>query len=682
MVTVAPRLSVVVPTRNRPDLAATCVRSVLAQEGAPAFELILADQSQGRETADRARRTAAGDPRLKVVGVDGAGRSRALNRGLAAATGAWVVVVDDDCRPKPGWLAALTAEIDAAGDRAVVVGRVVAGPAAPGRGEPPAILDEPAPMDVRGRVDRDWIYPNLAFPRGAIEEIGPYDERLGVGTTLPGGEDNDWGYRLLRAGWTIRYRPSPVVEHEAWRSVAERAALKRAYGLGQGGFYAKHLARGDLFIAWRLARDVARQGAGAAGAALRGRWAAARGHVAYLGGLVAGLARMAPMLTARGGRLQIVSIDVETGAFDPTAPLAAEGAYVIGRFRGRPVARRILSRRRPRHAGELAARLGADGEEAIAVARREIEAGLRGVPSAAEVGVVIATRNRVHDLRDCLAALGRLDPPPGEIVVVDSASDDPAAVAAVARGGGVRLVRCDRAGLSLARNTGAAAARSPVLAFLDDDCRVDPCWLEGIRRGFEDERVAIVTGSFAPAELATPAQRLYLRLAHMDRRGFLPRRFTRDSPPSRHWPLDAWRMGSGGNLAVRAGALAALGGFRLDLGLGTPAMGGEDLFLLFDAIRSGVDVVYRPDAMAWHRHHRDLASLRRVMFGYGAGHRAYLRAAADTGWTRRRIGVYLGSFAYDRAKRLASALARGDPRRVGLVLRETAGMLARAPRAT
>src|SRR5262249_6990391 len=154
----------------------------------------------------------------------------------------------------------LASEIGAAGERAVVVGRVVAGPTAPGRGIPPAILDEPEPREVRGRVDRDWIYPNLAFPRAALEAIGPYDERLGVGTSLPGGEDNDGGYGLLRAGWRILYRPAPVVVHEAWRSTAERAALKRAYGLGQGGFYAKHLARGDPFIAWRLARDVLRQG--------------------------------------------------------------------------------------------------------------------------------------------------------------------------------------------------------------------------------------------------------------------------------------------------------------------------------------------------------------------------------------------------------------------------------------
>ena len=52
-------------------------------------------------------------------------------------------------------------------------------------------------------------------------------------------------------------------------------------------------------------------------------------------------------------------------------------------------------------------------------------------------------------------------------------------------------------------------------------------------------------------------------------------------------------MGSGGNLAVRRRALRGWGGFREDLGLGTPARGGEDLFLLWQAIGTGATVVYR-----------------------------------------------------------------------------------------
>lgn len=291
----APRLTVLVPTRGRPDLAATCVASFLAHDPS-GFELVLSDQSEDDRTASAATAAAAGDPRFVLVRAPGRGRSRALNAGLGRCRGAWIVMTDDDCEPLPGWLASLEREIASAPPRAAVVGRVLPGPVEPGKADPPATLDEPGPRDWRGRVDRDLVYPNFAVPRSVFEELGRFDVRLGVGTPIPGGEDNDFGYRLLRAGYTLAYRPTPAVLHRAWRTVEERLALKRAYGIGQGGFYAKHLARGDAFIAWRLARDLFRNARAAGGAAIRGNEAGARGHLAYLFGLGTGMARMGRLL--------------------------------------------------------------------------------------------------------------------------------------------------------------------------------------------------------------------------------------------------------------------------------------------------------------------------------------------------------------------------------------------------
>jgi glycosyltransferase involved in cell wall biosynthesis len=366
----------------------------------------------------------------------------------------------------------------------------------------------------------------------------------------------------------------------------------------------------------------------------------------------------------------VLELDLDGEPLAPPQIGADEIAYIVLRRGGRFVGRLIVDGSSAPGPDELLARAGA----AAAGAAEPLRHG--PIPRAGELSVVIATRNRPADLRACLAALSRQEAAPLEIVVADSASDDPVAVESVAREAGARLVRCERRGLSLARNAGAAAARGSILAFLDDDCRVDAGWLAGLLRGFEDEGVGVVTGSFAPLELETEAQRLFLEYAHMDRRGAVPHRFSRGVPMSRHWPLDAWRMGSGGNIAVRAEAFRSIGGFRLDLGLGTPAHGGEDLFLLWSAIRGGRDVVYRADAMAWHRHHRGLPSLRRVMFGYGAGHAAYLRAAVRAGASRRQAAVYAASVWYDRLKRLARAVGRGQVARAALVLREGAGLIA------
>lgn len=808
------------------------MRTILAQRGAPSFELLVIDQSADDATRHAVARAVAeagtgravlvernreagigaqemlpeskpatGDPGPDSAGTSGAvsrviwvrsresGRSRALNAGWPLARGAWIAIIDDDCEPHLDWLAWLDAEVKRAGPRDLVVGRVMPGPVQPGKAFPPATLMDPLPAEYAGRVDRDLVFPNVALPRDVFEEIGPFDPRLGVGTPLPGGEDNDYGYRLLRAGWRILYRPTPTVVHCAWRSEQERAALKRSYGIGQGAFYAKHLAAADLFIAYRFAHDVLHTARAAAGAVLRGRGHESRGHLAFLHGLFLGAWRMS-LLMARTGREprsesaqarlrvgrahaghgapgsasgagvtagRMVELELTVGEVVP--PALGEGAlaYVVFRWRGRPVGRLLVERGREltaaafrsaafeaSAAGILAAEIESSGDAAGAArpggapdhdspvdalrrlaamtdldapigraARAEVvaPAGLddrsvtgwdaaappagsttatgtpaapragapspaRTIPAASEVSVVIATRDRPEELAACLAALGALDPPPGEIVVADSASRDAAAVAAVARGAGARLVRLEKPGLSRARNAGAASASGEILAFLDDDCRVDPGYLGQLRAGFTDDGVWAVTGLLLPLEIETEAQQLFLRYSHMDLRGFLPRRFDRAARPSRHWPIDAWRMGSGGNLAVRAARFAELGGFRAALGLGTPARGGEDLFLLWSIVRSGGAVVFRPGAMARHRHHRSIAALRQVLFGYGAGHAAYLHAARRAGAPRRTVRFYRMCFYADRAVRLVRSLLRRWPVPASLVLRELRGSMA------
>ncbi len=98
-----------------------------------------------------------------------------------------------------------------------------------------------------------------------------------------------------------------------------------------------------------------------------------------------------------------------------------------------------------------------------------------------ELSVCICTHNRPEDVRLCLDSL-RMQTLPAErweILVIDSASA-PAQAAALARlvtgYGAARLIRLEVPGLSLARNAGAAAARAPWIAYLDDDAVPTPDW--------------------------------------------------------------------------------------------------------------------------------------------------------------------------------------------------------------
>ena len=86
-----------------------------------------------------------------------------------------------------------------------------------------------------------------------------------------------------------------------------------------------------------------------------------------------------------------------------------------------------------------------------------------------EVTAVVPTRNRPRMLRQTLRAILQQDAAL-EVVVVDDASDDPAASDVAGTDGRVRVLRQPRQqGVSAARNAGVAAARGEFVAFCDDD---------------------------------------------------------------------------------------------------------------------------------------------------------------------------------------------------------------------
>jgi glycosyltransferase involved in cell wall biosynthesis len=277
-----PPVSVVVPTRDRPDRVATCVAAVrrALRDG---DEVVVVDS---------ASRVPLGPQNgARVVRVDVPGASRARNAGWRATTHELVLFTDDDCLPEPGWADALAAAL---ADPAVgfAWGRVVA--AVPGTGT--ADHDVGGPMRA---VPGDDAAPlggagNLAVKRPLLERTGGYDELLGPGEPLRAAEDKDLLARLLREGATGVFAVDAVVEHEVWRGRWELLRLQHHYGIGAGALGAKLrreggdvsalFSGGQLRTHLRLAASYVRTGyqtgvahalAQATGVA-RGRWAARR----------------------------------------------------------------------------------------------------------------------------------------------------------------------------------------------------------------------------------------------------------------------------------------------------------------------------------------------------------------------------------------------------------------------
>jgi GT2 family glycosyltransferase len=261
--------------------------------------------------------------------------------------------------------------------------------------------------------------------------------------------------------------------------------------------------------------------------------------------------------------------------------------------------------------------------------------------SAPFISVVICTRDRPEQIKKCLDRLARQDYPRYEVVVVDNAptSDALRRVVESQAGGGAPFRYCvePRPGLSWARNAGIAAAKSDIIAFLDDDDEPDEDWLTWIAGGFaRSGRVGGVSGIVLPARLDNAIENLFEQIGgHSKGRGFAAETFTKSGPQSPLWPLPPF--GVGANMAFRREALDRVGGFDVALGAGTPTGGGEDTLAITMIMLAGYEMVYEPVALMWHHHRQDLASLNKQLHGYSIGLTAFYAALL-----RRRPGALLG----------------------------------------
>lgn len=131
-----------------------------------------------------------------------------------------------------------------------------------------------------------------------------------------------------------------------------------------------------------------------------------------------------------------------------------------------------------------------------ALARKLLDAGIahpvfRAAPEPATgtVTVVVPVKDRTGGLARLLDAIA---PDPLAIIVVDDGSADPDAVLRVADRVGARVVRHPSSrGPAAARNSGLAAATTPLVAFLDSDVVPEPGWLAPLLACFADPAVGL-----------------------------------------------------------------------------------------------------------------------------------------------------------------------------------------------
>ena len=274
----APRCSVVVCTRDRPDDLRRCLTSLAIQDH-PNFAVWVVDNAPASGLTRQIVESADADMEIHYVAEPRPGLSRARNKALKSnLEGDVVAWLDDDEVADSLWLTELTRAFDGRSEVVAASGVVV-----------PAELNTQAQVwfeqfggHSKGRgFTADWfspftpggqhpLYPlppfgvgaNMAVRTEALHVLGGFDEALGAGTPTQGSEDTKMFTDLLRAGGTVAYWPSAVTRHFHRRDLDGLRRQMRGYGSGLTAFYtASVLARPstavDLIrLAPRALRDL------------------------------------------------------------------------------------------------------------------------------------------------------------------------------------------------------------------------------------------------------------------------------------------------------------------------------------------------------------------------------------------------------------------------------------------
>ncbi|MFL5873764.1 MAG: glycosyltransferase [Solirubrobacterales bacterium] len=198
-----PRVSVVVPTRGRPQLLRRCLAALEAQT--LPVEVVVVEDSEGR------------------------GPAWARNEGVRRAGGEVVCFTDDDCAPVPGWAEALVTPI-LAGEVEVTSGPVSMGEGATAadRAWEAIVAYLQARAAATGTTSPGFVVTaNLAVQRACLERLR-FDESFPDAA----GEDRDWGERAEREEAAQRLVPEALVIHRPGMTLRAFMSQQSRYGRG------------------------------------------------------------------------------------------------------------------------------------------------------------------------------------------------------------------------------------------------------------------------------------------------------------------------------------------------------------------------------------------------------------------------------------------------------------------
>ncbi len=199
-----PTFSIITPAyRSSPTIEAT-IESVRAQSD-PDWEMIIVDDGSDDDTLSVARACAGTDSRIRILSQSNGGTSAARNTAMAAASGAWFVLIDADDELMPTYLEAQRAFIGAHPGFGIYATNAWARyPNGFKRLYWGGRYNREFSVSLAKELRRNVINVHCTFPREIYETIGGFTIGLRA-------QDYEYWLRAMIAGYAHIMNPKPLV---------------------------------------------------------------------------------------------------------------------------------------------------------------------------------------------------------------------------------------------------------------------------------------------------------------------------------------------------------------------------------------------------------------------------------------------------------------------------------------
>ena len=232
------QISAIICTHNRDNYLGAAIDSLLSQDFAQGFEVVVIDNGS-KDNTKQVVEQRLNNSRLKYIYEPKLGLSVARNTGAKASSGEVLAYLDDDAVASEGWLEVLYSAYKSNPKLAIAGGKVTLlwpDKIKPPRWLSPGLAGNLGAYDLGDRIvsiENPGLTPrglNYSIRRSFLDEIGGFDINLGrVGKNLLSNEELQMTELALKKGWEVAYLPDALVAHNG---SPER--LKRSWFISRG----------------------------------------------------------------------------------------------------------------------------------------------------------------------------------------------------------------------------------------------------------------------------------------------------------------------------------------------------------------------------------------------------------------------------------------------------------------